>query len=440
MRSLASKAAAAATRSTQSTLSTRSTEIMRRSPVFFLSVLVIQFLIGLYIFWGLASMVQRPISKYGLWLFFILEELIIFWGLNVMKEKMSGQLIHTMAWQNILIGVAFAFIVAKFVLVFFFLLDDVFRVGSFASTKLMNASDVVNLKGRRSFIINTGVLLAGIPFVSLIYGTLKGRYNYQLKRLSVRFRDLPKGLKGLKIIQLSDIHAGNIDNPSSLRKAIDIINAQKPDLILFTGDLVNRDAREIEPFIDVFKELKAKYGKYSILGNHDYVEYKQWESLAQKDENQELLYQFHGDMGFQLLRNEHAVVQVKGDELYLLGVENWGMPPFPQHGDLDKTLKGVPKDAIKILLSHDPTHWDQKVIGHDKHIHLTLSGHTHGAQVGIDTRWLKWSPVQFVYKRWSGLYEEANQFLYVNRGFGVLAFPGRVGMWPEITLIEILDV
>jgi len=280
-------------------------------------------------------------------------------------------------------------------------------------------------------------VLAGVSFISLIYGTLKGKYQYQLKQLTLKIKHLPKGLNGLKIIQLSDIHAGNIDSPTSLRKAIKLINAQNPDLILFTGDLVNRDAREIAPFIDIFKELKAKYGKFSILGNHDYVEYKHWYSLAQKEENQALLYQFHDEMGFKLLRNEHVKLTVGGDDFYLLGVENWGVPPFPQHGDLDATLVGVPKDAIKILLSHDPTHWDKKVINHEQHIHLTLSGHTHGAQVGIDTRWLKWSPVKFVYKRWSGLYEEANQFLYVNRGFGVLAFPGRVGMWPEISLIEL---
>ncbi len=409
---------------------------MRRT-VFFQSISVIQFLVGVYIFWGLASMVQRPVWKYGLWIFFVLEELMILWGLSVMRAKMAGQFINAMMWQNILIGIAFSLIVTKFVLVVFFLLDDVFRIGGFAFAKMSSGGKPASLQGRRNFIINSGIVLAGIPFVSLIYGTLKGKYQYQLKQLSLKIKHLPKGLNGLKIIQLSDIHAGNIDSPTSLRKAIKLINAQNPDLILFTGDLVNRDAREIAPFIDIFKELKAKYGKFSILGNHDYVEYKHWDSLAQKEENQALLYQFHDEMGFKLLRNEHVKLTVGGDDFYLLGVENWGVPPFPQHGDLDATLVGVPKDAIKILLSHDPTHWDKKVINHEQHIHLTLSGHTHGAQVGIDTRWLKWSPVKFVYKRWSGLYEEANQFLYVNRGFGVLAFPGRVGMWPEISLIEL---
>lgn len=409
---------------------------MRRSTVFFQSVIVVQFLVGFYIFGGFASMVQRPAYKLGLWVFFILEELMIIWGLNLMGGKMAGSQNNTEMWQNIVIGVAFTLIVTKIVLFFFFFVDDLLRGGGYAFAK-MTSSEPVSLKGRRHFIINSGVILAGIPFVSMIYGVLKGKYQYELKPLSLKIKDLPQGLKGLKIIQLSDIHAGNLDSLSSLWKAIQIINDQKPDLILFTGDMVNRDAREIIPFIDIFKELKAKYGKYSILGNHDYVEYKHWNSLAQKEENQQLLCQFHEEMGFQLLRNEHAKVTVEGADLYLLGVENWGEAPFPQHGDLDKALETVPSSAIKILLSHDPTHWDRKVVSHEAHIHLTLSGHTHGGQVGIDHRWMKWSPVKFIYKRWAGLYEEGHQYLYVNRGFGVLAFPGRVGMWPEITVLEL---
>ncbi|HHB79726.1 MAG TPA: metallophosphoesterase [Saprospiraceae bacterium] len=410
---------------------------MRRSNVFFQGVLIFQFLLGFYIFSGLVGMVHRPVWKAGFWGLFLVEELLVLWGLYVMREKMTGAFIQSAMWQNVLIGFAFAIIVTKFVLAIFFLLDDFFRVGHFAYAKLLGTSEAVTLKSRRQFIIQSGVLLASIPLLALIYGVLKGKYQYELKRLSLKIKNLPQGLNGLKIIQISDIHAGNLDSPASLRKAIEMINQQAPDLILFTGDLVNRDSREIAPFIDIFKELKAKYGKYSILGNHDYVEYKHWDTLAQKSENQELLYQFHREMDFRLLRNEHIKLTIDGEDLYILGVENWGMPPFPQYGDLDAALEGVPPHALKILLSHDPTHWDQIVLDHPIHIDLTLSGHTHGAQFGIDTRWLKWSPVKFVYKRWSGLYEEKEQYLYVNRGFGVLAFPGRVGMWPEISVFSL---
>ena len=210
-----------------------------------------------------------------------------------------------------------------------------------------------------------------------------------------------------------------------------------PDLILFTGDLVNNDSREILPFIEDFKRLKATNGVYSVLGNHDYGDYKQWDSVASKEENMQLLYKYQKEMGFQLLNNENVIIRKGEDKFGIYGVENWGNKPFPQRGDLDKALEGNQDMEFKILLSHDPTHWNKKVIEHPEHFDLTLSGHTHGMQFGVEIPGFKWSPIKYIYPQWAGLYEKKKQYLYVNRGFGFLGFPGRVGIWPEITVIEL---
>jgi len=241
----------------------------------------------------------------------------------------------------------------------------------------------------------------------------------------------------LKLVHISDIHSGSFDSLEAVQRGIDLINAQNADIICFTGDLVNNDSREIEPFIQDFKALKSKYGIYSCLGNHDYGDYKHWKSKEVKQQNLETLFKHHQAMGFKLLNNSNVELTNKGEKIVILGVENWGKPPFPQHGDLDKALKNVNNADFKILLSHDPSHWDYKVLTHPTNIDLTLSGHTHGMQFGVEIPGFKWSPIKYLYPRWAGLYQEATQYLYVNRGFGFLGFPGRVGIWPEITVIEL---
>ena len=292
------------------------------------------------------------------------------------------------------------------------------------------------LPARRQFISEAAVLLAAIPFTGFLYAMLKGKYDYKVHRQTLYFADLPEAFDGFTITQLSDIHSGSFDNTSAVQRGIELAKAQKSDLFVFTGDLVNNAAWEIEPYIDRFSQLRAPYGQFSILGNHDYGEYVQWSSETEKAANLDRLKQHHQTLGYRLLLDEHVEIEKGGQQISLVGVQNWGRG-FIQVGDLDKALQGVGKDAFKILLSHDPSHWEDKVRFHPQTIHLTLSGHTHGAQFGVETDKLRWSPVQYRYLDWAGLASEKDRYLYVNRGFGFLAFSGRLGIWPEITVITL---
>jgi predicted MPP superfamily phosphohydrolase len=290
--------------------------------------------------------------------------------------------------------------------------------------------------GRRRFISQTAVLFAAIPFTGFLYAMLKGKYDYRVHRQTVFFDDLPEAFDGFTITQLSDIHSGSFDNTAAVQKGIDLAREQKSDLFVFTGDLVNNAAWEIEPYISHFGEIKAPYGQFSVLGNHDYGDYIEWGSPQEKAANLERLKEHHKALGYRLLLDENVMLQKNGQKIALIGVQNWGRG-FIQIGDLDKALEGVDKDAFKICLSHDPTHWEEQIRHHDTTIHLTLAGHTHGAQFGVETDKLRWSPVEYRYLDWAGLANEKNRFLYVNRGFGFLAFSGRLGIWPEITVITL---
>jgi predicted MPP superfamily phosphohydrolase len=254
----------------------------------------------------------------------------------------------------------------------------------------------------------------------------------------LHFEDLPDAFDGYKLTQISDVHSGSFDNIDKVEYAIDLINEQQSDIILFTGDMVNNKAIEMEPYRDIFKKLKAKDGLYSVLGNHDYGDYVKWDSEEEKKQNLKDLKAIQKDIGFDLLLNENRFIDKDGQRIALVGVENWGKGGFKKAGDLKKASNLIDKDDFKILMSHDPSHWDAKVVNDDYHYHLTLSGHTHGMQFGIEIPgWFKWSPVKWRYKRWAGIYKELDQYINVNRGFGYLAFPGRVGIWPEITVIEL---
>lgn len=250
-------------------------------------------------------------------------------------------------------------------------------------------------------------------------------------------RDLPSAFDGLKVVHISDIHAGSFDDLKEVQKGVEMIQDLNPDLILFTGDLVNQDADEILPYMDLFQSLHAPLGKFSCLGNHDYGTYKKWNSEADLKNNLLKLFRYQQEMGFTLLNNKTAVIQQNNQEICIVGVENWGKPPFPQKGDLNKAIQNINPNAFKILMSHDPTHWEAKVLPHAVEFQLTLSGHTHGMQFGVEIPGIKWSPSKYIYKQWAGLYQSKNQYLYVNRGFGFLGFPGRVGIWPEITEITL---
>jgi predicted MPP superfamily phosphohydrolase len=289
---------------------------------------------------------------------------------------------------------------------------------------------------RRKFISEAAILVAAVPLSGFLYAMLKGKYDYRLHRLTLYFDDLPDAFNGFTITQISDIHSGSFDNTGAVQRGIDLAKAQKSDLFVFTGDLVNNAAWEIEPYIEMFGQLKAPCGQYSILGNHDYGDYIKWKSAAEKEVNLDRLKAHHQTLGYRLLLDENVVVEKDGQKIALIGVQNWGRG-FIQVGDIDKALKGVDKDAFKILLSHDPTHWEDKIRYHPTTIHLTLSGHTHGAQFGVETDKFRWSPVQYRYLDWAGLANERDRYLYVNRGFGFLAFSGRLGIWPEITVITL---
>ena len=293
------------------------------------------------------------------------------------------------------------------------------------------------LPERRKIISQIAVGLAAIPFASLLYGMYRGKYNYKVLNYVLEYDDLPEAFDGFKIAQISDIHSGSFDNPEKVQYGVDLINQQHADVVFFTGDLVNNRAEEVFPWIETFKKINSKFGVYSILGNHDYGDYTRWESEAEKKKNMEALFDAQKQMGWDLLLNESRFIEKDGQRLALVGVENWGSG-FKQAGDLEKALENVAPQDFKILLSHDPSHWEAQVLPHPFDIHLTLSGHTHGMQFGIEIPgWIKWSPVKWRYKQWAGIYEQAKQRLNVNRGFGYLAYPGRVGIWPEVTVITL---
>lgn len=289
---------------------------------------------------------------------------------------------------------------------------------------------------RRKFIQQFSLLTASVPFLTFLHGMTLGKYNYKVKNVSLTFKDLPKAFDGFRLAQFSDFHAGSFDSIEGVRKGLKLLQEQATDLIVFTGDLVNQMADEVEPYEDEFKILNAPFGQYACTGNHDYG-YRGEESRT--DKNKREVKEKFGACNMQLLNNTDVKLEKDGEYIRLLGVENWGAARyFPKKGDLEGTLANIPDEDFKILLSHDPTHWDAQVKNHAKKVHLTLSGHTHGAQMGVELLGMRWSPGKYVYKRWAGLFEEAGQYLYVNRGFGMLeGFSFRAGIYPEITVIEL---
>ena len=299
------------------------------------------------------------------------------------------------------------------------------------------SSSLSEIPQRRLFISQLSILLASIPASALFFGMLRGKYNYKVIKHQLSFSRLPKDFNGFKIVHISDFHCGSFDNKEKLTYGIDLINKQKPDIILFTGDMVNNIADEILPWKSLISSLNAPYGKYAVLGNHDYGDYNSWNSDEEKIENFKKLITLQNEMGFKLLNNTSEIININQSTIDLIGVENWGSG-FKQKGNLDLALANTKANDFKILMSHDPTHWKEKVLTHKQHIDLTLSGHTHGMQFGIEIPGIiKWSPAKYRYKHWAGIYQEFNQIINVNRGFGFLAYPGRVGIYPEITLITL---
>lgn len=328
--------------------------------------------------------------------------------------------------------------VCKIVIVATMLSEDVYRLVKGAVSGLSSSTEGAAIPSRRRFMSQLALGLAAIPFASILYGVFKGRYNFKVLKYTLAFDDLPAAFDGYKITQISDVHSGSFDNVEKIDYAIDLINEQDSDVILFTGDMVNNEASEMEPYKESFARLKARDGKFSVLGNHDYGDYVAWPTAAAKTANLDRLKEIQKEMDFTLLLNEHQFIERDGQRLAIVGVENWGVGGFKKAGDLNKAIAGLDSKEFRILMSHDPSHWEFEVKEHPDHFHLTLSGHTHGMQFGIEIPgWFKWSPVKYRYQYWAGIYEDAKQFINVNRGFGYLAFPGRVGIWPEITVIEL---
>jgi len=355
----------------------------------------------------------------------------------IIRPKASNEGIR-LPVVNLLRGAIVAFALPKVVASSLLLLEDLLRGIRYAWNKFnLDETGLLFYPQRTEGYVYMVTGAACLLFVLLLYGIVFGKYRYQVKEVEIKSANLPKAFDGYRIVQVSDVHSGTFDSISQVQKGIDLINTQNPDLVLFTGDLVNNLASEIEPFIPLFHSIQSRDGKFSILGNHDYGDYVQWRSATDKVNNLECLIQNHAKMGFQLMRNSAERINKKGEHINLLGVENWGKPPFQQLGDLERATQNIAAHEFTILMSHDPSHWDYQVKIHNKEINLTLSGHTHGMQLGIDWLGVKWSPVKYRYRKWAGLYTENNRHLYVNRGFGFLGWPGRLGIWPEITLITL---
>lgn len=326
---------------------------------------------------------------------------------------------------------------SKIFAVIFVFIDDIVRFFKWLSIKFGTSSSDMVEKGvtRSEFLAKAGLAVASVPLLGMAYGIIFGAHDYRIKRKKVYLPNLPDAFDGVKIAQISDIHAGSFFSKNAVERGVDMIIKEAADLVFFTGDLVNNRATEVSDYIDVFGRITAPLGVFSVLGNHDYGDYVRWESEAAKSQNLDDLKDAHRKMGWRLLLNEHEMVEKDGEHIAIIGVENWGKGGFAKHGDLGKAYQGAENAPVKLLLSHDPSHWDAHVKNTD--IDITFSGHTHGMQFGIEVAGIKWSPVKYRYPQWAGLYEDAKQYLYVNRGFGYLGFPGRIGMPPEITVLEL---
>src|SRR5450432_2241647 len=414
-----------------------------RNPGFILIIAVIMAAIDFYVFQivkmlcSLSSQKTKTIIFTAYWTLSI-AIIILFILLPLLNTERWPKNLRNYLFVTI-IGLFFAKVLASV----FFLMDDLRRLIQWGVAKIFfrnteGESQVNEGISRSIFLSWLGIGIGGTLITSLIYG-FSNKYNYQIRRIPLTYSNLPSAFKGLKIVQISDIHSGSFDNKKAVERGVQEILDLKPDLILFTGDLINDRATEMHGYEEVFSRLKAPMGIFSTLGNHDYGDYVKWPSPEARDQNVEDLKKIQSDMGWRLLMNEHVVLEKGGQEIALIGIENWSAKVrFPKHGKMWEAYPGAEKYPFKILMSHDPSHWDAEVRPKYGDIDLMLAGHTHGMQFGIEIPGFKWSPVKYVYDQWAGLYESGKQKLYVNRGYGFIGYPGRVGILPEITLIELV--
>ncbi|MBW8242075.1 metallophosphoesterase [Muricauda oceani] len=401
----------------------------------FIILAILYVVLAVYGFQAFRTLFKSPLMHWAYIILFL--GALVFLTIKVMTYDPGDGFKGTAA----IAGTIFAsFFLLALVLGFFLILEDIVRVLAFGYNKIVGVSnpDAGYLPSRRKFISGIALGLAALPFGALLYGMYRGKYNYQVLKYELEFDDLPDAFHNYQITQISDVHSGSFDDFKKVEYGVNLVNEQKSDVIFFTGDIVNNRSEELEPWKEIFSRLDAKDGVYSILGNHDYGDYAVWDTEEEKAQNLEDLKIMQRDMGFDLLLNSNRFLEKDGQKIALVGVENWGRGGFKKAGDLQKAKAGISQDDFKILLSHDPSHWEDVVIHDDYHFHLTLSGHTHGMQFGVEIPgWVKWSPIKWRYKYWAGIYKEMEQFINVNRGFGFIGYPGRFGIWPEISVITL---
>ncbi len=370
---------------------------------------------------------------------------IIFWGITAISVL---GLIYVNNFDNvsrdfrryIVVGVSILYF-SKIFGVLTLLIDDIFKAGQWVFYKffpdLKPEPSGNNGITRSEFVSRASLIAVAVPMAAFSFGIASGAHNYRLRRRTIQLPNLPKEFDGITIGQLSDIHSGSFFSRKGVKKGIDLLISEKPDVVFFTGDLVNDVANEVKDYKDLFSKVKAPLGVYSTLGNHDYGDYRSWSSVEKKKKNLEALIQSHKDMGWDILLNENRTLKVDGEEIAIIGVENWGAGRFSKYGDLEKAYKGAEDKPVKLLLSHDPSHWDAQIRPDFGDIDITFAGHTHGFQFGVEIGDFRWSPSKYIYKQWADLHQSGNQFLYVNRGFGFIGYPGRIGILPEVTIFEL---
>ena len=380
------------------------------------------------------SPLWKNILRYGFWVPTVFSIAAITWW------TFGDPYASSAGFRNWMLTGLVSIYFSKLFAVIILFIDDIYRGGKWLVNFFYKGAhrDIPGeLITRSEFLSKTALVAAAIPFGTMTYGIISGAHDYRVKRLTVKLPNLPKSFDGIKLAQISDIHSGSFFNKTAVKGGVEMLMNEKPDLVFFTGDLVNNETSEVKDYINIFNKIKAPLGVYSITGNHDYGDYKPWATNEAKQKNFKDLVEAHKLMRYDILMNEHRFVELGGDKIAILGNENWGGGRFAKYGKLEQAYNGTEEASVKLLLSHDPSHWDAQVRKLYPDIDMMFAGHTHGFQFGVEIGNFKWSPSQYAYKQWAGLYQEGNQYLYVNRGFGYLGYPGRIGMPPELTIIEL---